>query len=174
MNKVEELFNYEDMEELKTFVENFVKEINQDIKVEFETQFVSSITEKTIYIGLLPLIQGYKSNEDLQEIYKQKGFEYNDFHIFALLHEIGHIESVKDFNDFELFMQMLVYRTDVEELNKNSKNDREFLEKYIELPVEKMANEWALDFYKTNKQKIVDFTKKFYDLFDKLLDTVLD
>lgn len=172
MNNVEKIFNEKDMRELKELVSNFVNSINSDISIEFETQFTCSITEKHIYIGLLPLIQGFLSNDILEEIYKEKGIIYNDFYIFGLLHEIGHIETVKYLKYEDLSVELSIYQGQVAKLEEKYEYDRDFLNHYIELPLEKSANEWAVNYYNNNTEKVLEFTKDFHGKVKKILEII--
>lgn len=89
-----------------------------------------------------------------EKLCQKNKIEYNYF-LFALLHEIGHIQT------YEFFLDNEEYVNDVELLlnlfNQGLLTHQKYIELYNNIEQEKMANDWVVDFIKNN----LDMYKKF-------------
>lgn len=128
--------------------------ICDDIRCHFNTEF--AVVDENVYYSL------FQSEETdriwaawLKDTY---GRRYKkDFSTFVLsfLHEIGHYFTIDDYDDAFDEKANLVIDFDAD-------SDEEIVEKnraYWELPVEKAATDWAIDFYNSHREEMKIFYK---------------
>lgn len=131
-------------------VKQFVKIIDNSIKVKKGKALECDIENKTIYISFKSDPVDIKTFLDFVKELNPK-CKYNDI-ILGILHEIGHIYTYDKLNEKHweednellsaLYKQNLISATDFNKI-------------YVRLPLEKNATQWAIDFAMLNK-KIMD------------------
>jgi len=86
-----------------------------------------------------------------------------DFFLASLLHEVGHHFTLDNFSPKEISD----YYDDVENIRaymEDKDGDKETADyAYFDLPVEKAATQWAIDYIRNNVEKIADFWSKFLE-----------
>lgn len=137
-------------------VKQFVKIIDNSIKVKKGKALECDIENKTIYISFKSNPVDIKTFLDFVKELNPK-CKYNDI-ILGILHEIGHIYTYDKLNEKQweednellsaLYKQNLISATD-------------FNKFYVRLPLEKNATQWAIDFAMLNK--------KFMDKYSKVI-----
>lgn len=82
--------------------------------------------------------------------------------IISLLHEVGHYMTDDDFDVFENLYFWNAKQDNLEKLNATTdEEERKALEYvYFRFPDEYAATEWAVDYYRSNPQKIAKMTAK--------------
>ena len=130
-------------------IENFVFSICEDIKVKKSKQWLCDQDEQIVYIGTKA---PSKTNEYFIQWFKNQNYGIDtDINIISLLHEIGHIMSGFDsekieerakLNNLYVFLQSQG-AINVKEMNYN----------YYEIPEEKSATEWGVNYYKNHQEQ---------------------
>lgn len=128
--------------------------ICEDITCKFNTCF--AMAEDRLYYSLFV-------DEDMDRdwqiwLHDTYGDRYSDdFSTFVLtfLHEVGHYFTEDDFDDDVEKKQALVIDADLDDEETTVSKRRT----YWELPVEKAATDWAIDFYNNNKEQMKNFYK---------------
>ena len=86
-----------------------------------------------------------------------------DFFLASLLHEVGHHFTLNNFSSKEISD----YYDDTESIRaylEDEDGDKETGNyAYFDLPVEKAATQWAIDYIRNNVEKIADFWSKFLE-----------
>lgn len=140
---------------LNKFITNMVRlYICNDIECVFNTEFC--IVENKLYYSLFVDEDTDKHWVDwIHDTYK----DFDNFSTFVLtfLHEIGHYHTIHNF-DWEA--------ADVEKANLvvdlDADTEEEMIAKrraYWELPIEKAATDWAVNFYKSHRVEMKNFYK---------------
>lgn len=135
-------------------VKQFVKIIDNSIKVKKGKALECDIENKTIYISFKSNPVDIKTFLDFIKELNPK-CKYNDI-ILGILHEIGHIYTYDKLNEKHweednellsaLYKQNLISATD-------------FNKFYVRLPLEKNATQWAIDFAMLNKKLMNKYSK---------------
>lgn len=92
-------------------------------------------------------------DEALKNHLENKGLQTSiDWLTITILHEVGHSETVRFFNLKELKYNMI----EKEKISFNLTEENELESNYIywELPVEDMANKWAINYANTFPEKV--------------------
>lgn len=105
-----------------------------------------------------------KGDDDLIEwIYDNYGITIEPYlFMFSLLHEVGHHMTVGNFSEEDLATEMVLR----EHFIPNLKNPNDL---YFELPTEKAATMWALNYLNENFDECWDFQAK---IFEKMKHTL--
>lgn len=129
-------------------IQNFVYDINEDIQVKKSKQWLCDQDEQVVYVGTKA---PSRTNEYFMEWFYNKYNIKIDITLISLLHEIGHImsgfsserlEERAKLNNLYVFLQSQGI-INVKQMNFN----------YYEIPEEKSATEWGLNYYINNKEK---------------------
>jgi len=134
-------------------IKRVVKRINPDISVLFHAgDNESDVMTKEVFLNL----ESGWLDEDMQEVQR----EVQRLHpisttispeAYLILHEIGHIESVKHYTEASTRYALRRYRNDMLELMNN--DDMPYYlraRRYNKLQLERKANSWACGFIKNN------------------------
>ena len=133
----------------------FVKGIDPSIELAFSDHFCADVDDKVVYVGMedSPEAQALMH----QFVKDEFGVEMDDT-LLAFLHEIGHIMTVDDEElrergilDTVLQLNWIDSDADIEE-DFNKYNNL-----YFRLPGEYQATEWAVNYYKTHKERCDSF-----------------
>lgn len=142
----------------KRKIMQFIKNIDPEIKVKFQKgQLECDPENETIYIGK----KNTKAEDDLFNEYVQKlepKCKYNSY-IMGILHEIGHIMTYTEKDDDDRTEQyslmQVAYWTGLmtaEELNQQ----------YFEIPLEKNATLWGINYAMKNQKIMQKFNRLIY------------
>jgi len=159
---------FEDViEVIGNFISDFVnEEINPDIEITFDNYSYCYTDVPTVVVGLY--IADNEIDKFHENYYKENGFDYTKFGIsfrtFALLHEIGHIETITNKEEEEEHYSKQKEINDNVKLNGEPLNDT--LLKYFNLPLEKLADKWAWNYLIDNIYQI----KIFDNVYRKLIN----
>ena len=145
-------------------VDDFLKPFGCDS--DLDSDFFYSTEEERVYFSIL-------SSERSDRLFKEyilSHFNYKVSNIFiiSLLHEVGHHFTYSFFTRAEKRKaQMEKYRISAE-LAKNDTD--EVYSSYFDISIEKVATEWAINYYKENKKRCDDFYFQFQKtLFEEYL-----
>jgi hypothetical protein len=143
-------------------IKRVVKRINPDISVKFHAgDNESDVMTKEVFINL----ESGWLDEDMQEVQR----EVYRLHpiskmispeAYVILHEIGHIESVKHYTETSTRYALRRYRNDMLELIDN--DDIPYYlraRRYNKLQLERKANSWACGFIKNNPDIVQELEK---------------
>lgn len=128
---------------IKIGIYNFIKEINSNYKVKFQKEETEvDIPETTIYIGK----QSDKESEwDFIKFANQinPNCKYINPFLLTILHEIGHIKTWNQKDDDE----RSAINTALEiAYNKKLIKYKTYCNMYFNIPLERKATEWAINF----------------------------
>lgn len=130
--------------------------ICEDIKCKFSTVFC--IADERLYYSLFQdeITDAIWRKWLAMEYGKRYDEKFSTF-VLSFLHEVGHYFTIEDFDDTyekdEKAKASLAIDYDVD-------TDQQIVEKnftYWELPVEKAATDWAIDFYNNHVSEMRDF-----------------
>ena len=98
-------------------------------------------------------------NEFIEERF---GYHVENTFIISLLHEIGHHFTMGKFNKFQQSKERVAIAKIEHNLSESNDEDfdKEMYKKYFDLPMEKSATKWAVNYYRTHRQAINRFYKK--------------
>jgi len=156
---------------LGSFISNFTEQINPNIEITFDNYAYCFLDIPTVVVGLYIIQDGL--NEIHEQYYKNNGFDYTKYGIhfrtFALLHEIGHIETKP--NEKELNEHMLEQKRINKSVNINKNHLKNILLEYFNLPLEKLADKWAWNYLQDNLKLVKNFDKEYRIYIKKLLNS---
>ena len=153
------MLNNLDIDTLVSMVDTFLEPFGLDS--DFDTDFFYDPEDETVFFSLIISERA----DRLFRKYVHDTFSFNipNIFMFSLLHEVGHSQTLWTF-------PKKILRDTEEQKRKISKalektNSDEFFLKYFDLEVERLATEWAVNYYKTNTKQCEDF----YSIFSKEL-----
>jgi hypothetical protein len=129
-------------------IQNFVNEIDNNIKVKKSKVFECEIEKNQIFVS----DKNYTKDTELFMKWLETLKEYQpiNFILISILHEIGHIETYTEELEEERNKMYSMYSF----LNKQGIMSTEELNNlYFEIPDEKNATLWGLNYYVNNKEK---------------------
>jgi hypothetical protein len=148
---------------MKTIIRQVVRSINPNIRVKFHKGAnESDIKNATIYLNL----KGDWFDNETQEHFNElnKTYRFNEVvspETFIVLHEIGHIESVKHLKPQSVSFLLSKYVREVNELANTDLPYNLLARKYVNLKLERKANRWALNYIKANPEMVAKLEKAF-------------
>jgi hypothetical protein len=148
---------------MKTIIRQVVRSINPNIRVKFHKGVnESDIKNATIYLNF----KGDWFDNETQEHFNElnKTYRLNEVvspETFIVLHEIGHIESVKHLKPQSVSFLLSKYVREVNELINTDLPYNLLARKYVNLKLERKANRWALNYIKANPEMVAKLEKAF-------------
>lgn len=143
--------NRKELLTLYDFIDTIEEVQDEDIKLEISTDWEIDTTDNIIYIG-----DKQKTQLDDYFIEYLKTDKYNYF-IISLLHEVGHIVTLTEELEEEQEQMHSIYRY----LYKNNIIDeRQLCLAYFDIKAERLATEWAKQYYDNHLNIIDDLIKK--------------
>ena len=136
---------------VKRVIRQFVKSINPDYKV-YKNRYWSSDWQN----GKIWIPKPYKNYLDISDIYFKYFLieKYNispNLYIISILHEIGHLQTeTQELSD----ERAMIYATLEWQYENKMINEEQYNKQYFEIPAERLATEWAIDYYKNNSKTI--------------------
>lgn len=149
-------------DKLVNMVDDFLAPFGLDS--DYDTDFSYDIEEERVYFSILVA----ERSDRLFKEYIKKTFNFDVPSIFmiSLLHEVGHAETIKDITFKQFKKDRRAKNVLIERLEAVSKDDPAYdviFSEYFDLGVEKVATQWAINYYKTNKRRCDDFYFAFED-----------
>lgn len=140
---------------LVTIVDEFLSPFGCDS--DFDSDFSFDPEDDRVYFSVIVAERA----DRLFKEYVAKTFNYSIPNIFmlSLLHEVGHFFTLYTFSKEEIKKARKVKKHIEKELEKN--NSDEVYSRYFDLSIEKVATEWAINYYKENTKRCEDFYSKF-------------
>lgn len=134
-------------------IKKFVREIDKDIKVKFQKfDMECDVYEDIIYIG-----ETYdkRTDEYFMNFVKKIRPECNvPVFLLSLLHEIGHIMT---YDEDEMDNKDMIYGLLKMQFDESKQDDaalQKYDEMYFNIPLERNATEWGIDFAMNNPELI--------------------
>lgn len=133
-----------------TLVENFIHTIDDTIVVEFDDEeFFCVLDENIVNVS-------FEEDDYTDYVYSEFLFEnFNEyFNIFLLsiLHEVGHLMTWTEELATERERMYLMLQ-----LGFNSTNAESYDKSYFSIPMEYMATEWAVNYYRKHREQCDNF-----------------
>lgn len=145
---------------LTSQIQKELRKINPEVRVEIDTEFAYLYDANIITYCPFQL---YPEQEEAFADFVEKTFDFDlrpHSFLFALLHEVGHSMTMDSLEDDELTSE-LIMREAVHLMDSEKGNDL-----YFNLPSEKMANKWAVDYFKTNFDKCIKLENKMQKMLN--------
>jgi hypothetical protein len=148
----------------KKLIKRVVKQINPDIRVVFnEADNESDIKRKTVFYNFGADWIDQDMQDNLREVHRYFPISGSvKPETFIVLHEVGHIESLKHYTTASVGFALKRYARHIDALM-----DNETLPYYLKarrytlLALERKANKWATDFIKNNPDIVQELEKAF-------------
>lgn len=152
------------LEKIDEIINDFVAQFDCD--AEFGNEFLYWHDDSTIQYAL---IIGVTSDVVWTE-YVKATFDYDieNIFVFSLLHEIGHHYTMDLFSKEQLNTEFRKAGKIEENLRESNSIliDKGYYLQYFDLPMEKIATEWAVKYAKKNRKKL----EKFWDTLQQALN----
>lgn len=160
------------MENILSIYTNFAKSIDDEIEVEFDNDWQCDTETKTIYI---PLIESEEESERFINNFKKEWCkDRNIIKLFfspvtmSFLHEIGHTQTKQG----DIISKIL---RKISNFLCKHKTTKELSYKiYYNIPEEKRATQWAIEFIAWNYFKTIEFNKDienaYFEYYDKIIE----
>jgi hypothetical protein len=143
-------------------IRQLVRDINPNIKIKFyKGNNESDILNKKVYLNFS---KGWLDDEmtthlnEVNKIYSFKDLASPE--VFITLHEIGHIESVANYDTQSVRFLLSKYVKQIEKIDDNLPYNLQ-ARRYAKLKLERKANRWALNYIKANPEMIAKLEKAF-------------
>ena len=144
-------------------IEKLLMEIDFDIEVEREPKFFSYAPDKIVYFG-----DKFTDEEKdiFMSVYADIGLFFDcSMETFVVLHEVGHIMTLSHLPDIEKAFIFHEYVEGAKQIKRLEDPRKEF-RAYVDLFVERMANEWAIAFIQKDPdlvERLDKAVKKYYE-----------
>lgn len=143
--------------EIRNLLDNWLKENGFDLTTRFEQDFAYYHNENVIAFGLLTTQRNDKCFANFVE-----GLGGNGHFGFlnSFFHELGHHETYDDITDkdYEYGQMVKAYLADKEELNDYD------LYTYFNLPIERTATEWGIEYMNDHTTDVMKLGQKIYNI----------
>ena len=137
-----------------------------NLNLVWDEDFAYGLANNTLYVGITlpPEITEY-----FEEFLVENGCEYSGLvaPAYALLHELGHSQTIYQFSFEELVMFKFFKEDDDDTLT-----DREFMFHYWNVEDEWVANEWAINFINNNADAICELHNIYCDYWNAVLHCI--
>lgn len=148
----------------KKLIKRVIKIINPDISVIFhEGDNESDIKRRTVYYNFGADWLDNDMQDNLREVNRYYPLSrVVSPEVFIILHEVGHIESMKSYTPASVSFALKRYARDIYALNDKD-NIPYYLKarRYNQLKLERRANKWASDFIKQNPDIVQELEEAF-------------
>lgn len=152
-------------------MELLINEVNPDVDLIEDPDFASAAENQRIFVG-----EAFDEDfaEVVRAVYKKAGIHFScSLETFALLHELGHIETLKDIHEEDY--QDLIYHYEVgKEKAEQADTDFDQFYQYIQLPLEQLANDWATTFIETHPSLVAKLDRTMVQYQDELKQETVD
>ena len=136
-----------------------------NIDIDFNYDFGYAMDEE---LGIHKINIGVANNEDAGRYFEQFLYEYGceycgiPYPILCMLHECGHVMTIEQFSDSELFLF---------ELSKqfsHGEEAQEWFNRYWHMPDEFAANMWVVDFINNHIEEVENLCNTFINAWIEL------
>lgn len=143
--------------EIKNILDNWLKDNGFDLTTRFEQDFGYYHNENVIAFGLLTT---EKNEECFGNFVEDLGGYYDLNFLNSFFHELGHHETYEDINDEDYNYGQMVkdYLANKKELNKYD------LYTYFNLPIERAATEWGVNYINDHTPEIMKLNTKIREI----------
>jgi hypothetical protein len=140
----------------KRVIKDFVKYINPNIKVKFNSQGenASDMKNKVVYLDINDMVENPLHSVGMQYHFKNEV----GLVAFTVLHEVGHVQTAHQVN---VEKELETYSNAVDKLINSDMTYKNIAKSYSKLKLERLANAWAYDFAVNEYAKVL---KLKYDL----------
>ncbi len=149
-------------------IEKLINKINPDVSVLQSFDFASDANTDTIVLGD-PFQEDFK--KVIQAVYNRIGIVLPCSHeTFAVLHELGHIETLNNYDEETIEELTNSYLEEKNEICEDD-DDVERFYNYTQLEIEQLANDWAVDFMMANPSFVAELDRtvnQYYTTFNDL------
>lgn len=147
--------------EIKNILDTWLKENDFDLTTRFEQDFAYYHNENVIAFGLLTT---ERNNECFGNFVEDLGGYGNWGFLNSFFHELGHHETYEDISDsdYDYGQMVKAYLADKEELNDYD------LYTYFNLPIERTATEWGIEYINNHTSEVAELNKKIRNVVDKI------
>lgn len=140
---------------LVSLVDDFLEPFGLDS--DFDSDFSYDPDDERVYFSIAV-------SERADRLFKQYvlshfHFKISNIFMISLLHEVGHAFTLGNFSKMEIKTDHFEKETIEEMLDADDSDDIYSL--YFDLKIEKVATEWAVNYYKENTKRCEDFYSKF-------------
>ena len=139
---------------MKSGIKDFLREVNPAVKVHFQDyELEVNIYEETVYVGQSIDKRADKYFMEYIESLNPEAKNINST-LLSLLHELGHIETwtEKEANDKDFIFGVLEYAYQDIDVFEDEEILKDYCFKYFNIPLERSATEWAIDFALSHKE----------------------
>ena len=140
---------------LVSLVDTFLEPFGLDS--DFSSDFSYDYEDDTVYFTIMV-------SERADRLFKQ--YISNEFHfdppsifMISLLHEVGHAYTLPFISKMIIESDHQAKKEIEKQLEKDNSDDT--YSKYFDLRIEKVATEWAVNYYKANRKRCDDFYSNF-------------
>lgn len=136
----------------KKIIKRVVQSINPDISVRFhkgasESDIVNKVVYYNFHDGWL--------DDDMRDtlIETHRFYPYSTLvspEVFVILHEVGHIESLRHYQPASVGFALNRYVRKIEDIVDIDRPYRLQARRYVKLTLERKANEWVTDYIRNN------------------------
>ena len=155
-----------DFDRLVEIVDEFVAPFGLDS--DYDADFYYDSEETRVYFSIVISERSVR----LFKEYIKNTFNFDAPNIFmiSLLHEIGHAETLDTVSTKQLKADHKAKEALTQALDAMSNDDPNYdkvFSTYFDLTIEKIATQWAVDYYKANRKKCDDFYSIFLNALQK-------
>lgn len=145
-----------------------------NIDIGFDYDFGYAVDDD---LGIHMINIGVEANEDAGCYFEQFLYEYGceycgiPYPILCMLHECGHVNTINQFSDSELFLFDLTKQFD------HGESKQEWFNRYWSIPDEFAANMWVVNFINNNIEAVEDLCNTFISAWIELhehIDSMFD
>ena len=141
-----------------SYISRFIQSISPTTIVKREKAYSSNMFDDVIYVG--NNLYDEQQDDLVPYLYIDMGFDYTPYcskETWSLLHELGHIMSVKDKSYDEKLVLFTVYNLEITKILNNEKSLYAKVYNYMHLDLEYNASKWAYNWLINNKRKVRRF-----------------
>lgn len=151
------------MRKIERQIRKFIHEIDPTIRVVFhEDEMECDPIRKIVYINKDEFLYVYDDEKIHKEVLREKGMIIDIIiPTFILLHEIGHIKSIENYKTKKGLMRQYDKQISKYHIELLSLED---LRKYKQLRLEKLADEYAYNYYLHHYEYVKQFNKNILSL----------
>lgn len=138
------------VEKANNTIVDFLSQYIPDLKVSCGTSYRYEINKDTIYWSFFTDVVSQRQDKYFIEFFeKELNCKPIDIIIYSIFHELGHKMTISQFDELQ-FDSYLSKVDEIEEMDDTK--EKNFL--YFNLPLERVASEWARDFINSHYEEI--------------------
>ena len=148
-------------------IQNWLQKYNMPkINLDFSQDFAFDFKSDTLYIG----VEAFEDvDEYFNEYLEKHGFEWENVPapVLAFLHELGHANTIHDFNDSQI-----VFFDFCKQLANQQDDEKEAMFAYWDVPDEYAANRWLIDFSEENIDAMMELVQVYSEKWNDMVKTI--